>query len=379
MSLLRTPSITATFRMLGARISRTWYAQPAEARPIPLAIECFLRAASGIYLAGLKVHQKKMRRDLRELPVKVVSVGNLAAGGTGKTPFTLWLALYLRDLGWSPAILSRGYGRKDTDGDGRRVVLDNTPDLWVQRYGDEPVLLARRAGDVPVRVGKDRWKSGKEAMKQGADLVVLDDGFQYLALDRHLDFVLLDSRKPLGNGRLLPWGPLREPPDHLTRADALVLTRAGREFGREQAREMLARAFPSKPVFSCRYHLGSFRVGFHRECVPKEVLQREPVIAFAGIARPDSFSESLEEAGIRPLCFLSYPDHHPYRKSDLEAILQTAQRKKASFVLTTEKDWVRIPQEFQQVVLAAALEIDFGHDLSKIQAFIRDRLSPPVP
>lgn len=216
-------------------------------------------------------------------------------------------------------------------------------------------------------------------MKQGADLLVLDDGFQYLTLERHLDFVLLDSRRPLGNGRLLPWGPLREPANHLTRADALILTRAERESGQGQAREMIAGAFPSRPVFSCRYRLGGFSVGFQRERVPKEVLQREPVIAFAGIARPDSFSESLEEAGIHPLCFLSYPDHHPYRKSDLEAILQTAKRKKASFVLTTEKDWVRIPQEFQQVVLAAALEIDFGHDLSKIQAFIRDRLSPPVP
>ncbi|HOV86682.1 MAG TPA: tetraacyldisaccharide 4'-kinase [Syntrophobacteraceae bacterium] len=362
-----------TVRMLGAWVSSRWYEEAPCAFP---PTEWALRAAAGVYRAGLSFHQGILRRRARSLPVPVVSVGNLVAGGTGKTPFTLWLALFLKDLGWSPAILSRGYGRRG--GDTCRVQLGGNPDLWTRQYGDEPVLLARRAPEVPVWVGKDRRQSGQAAMGRGADVLILDDGFQHLALQRHLDFVLMDAERPWGNGRLLPWGPLREPIEHLERADALVLTRARKTADPGSPTPSPGFPLPPRPVFSCRYRLAGFRTGFSGGLLSPESLRGEGVIAFSGIARPDSFFDSLRAVGIHPLRCLPYADHHPYREAESRAILENARKLCASFLVTTEKDWVRLPRELGQVVLAAVLEIDFGSDLPRIRAFLRNRLPPPT-
>jgi len=373
MSSLFTTWGAKTIHTLGAWISRRWY---EEASSSFLPTEWVLWAAAGAYRAGLHLHQGILRRGARALPVPVVSVGNLVAGGTGKTPFTLWLALFLKDLGWSPAILSRGYGR--SGGDTCRVMLDGKPDLWTGQYGDEPVLLARRAPEIPVWVGGDRRQSGKAAVDRGADVLILDDGFQHLALQRYLDIVLMDAERPWGNGRLLPRGPLREPIEHLERADALVLTRAQKASGPGGPGPPPGFPLPSRPVFSCRYRLAGFGTGSSGGMIPPESLRGERVIAFAGIARPDSFFDSLRAAGIHPLQCLPYADHHPYGEADTRAILEPARKLRASFLLTTEKDWVRLPGELRQVALAAVLEMDFGSDLPRIRAFLRDRLPPPT-
>lgn len=301
----------------------------------------------------------------RELPAYVISVGNLVVGGAGKTPLCLWLARHLISLGWTPAILSRGYQRCRTGT--ARTPISRESYSAVRAFGDEPVLMAHRAKPVAVWVGKDRWEAGSLAVaKDHADILILDDGFQHLALRRNLDLVLLDARRPVGNGALLPAGPLREPPAHLARADALVLTRADDSKQTALTRAEISRWFPEKPLFCCRHRLAGLRVGLEEQYFPLEALHGLEAVAFAGIARPESFFELLHQAGVTVCRRLAFPDHHPYRQADLLRLLETMKACKTGFLITTEKDMVRLPPEFQAFTLAAALDLDFG---SEHQAF----------
>ena len=233
---------------LSSRLQRSWYAFPPL--PLPWPLRCLLALGASLYGAGLHRDQGRALQQRRELPAHVISVGNLVVGGTGKTPMCLWLARFLHSLGWKPAILSRGYRRQQ--GGTVRVPSTGESSPAVLAFGDEPVLLAHQAQPVPVWVGKDRWRAGALAIaRDDANVLILDDGFQHLSLKRNLDLVLLDARTPLGNGAILPLGPLREPPEHLERADAIVLTRADIPEATSQTRAMIIGRFPGKPVFSC--------------------------------------------------------------------------------------------------------------------------------
>ena len=208
-----------------------------------------LSALSGVYGGAMVLRAGLYRRGLlerRRLPCRVVSVGNLTVGGTGKTPLVMDLAARLRDRGWPVCVLSRGYrGTAERTGavvsDGYRILVP------AKVAGDEPWLMARRLAGIPVIVGRDRWASGMTAVDRfGARAVVLDDGFQHQRLVRDLDVLLLDARKPMGNGHLLPRGPLREPITAARRAHALVRIHRRTGAGSETVRcprspEILAR------------------------------------------------------------------------------------------------------------------------------------------
>jgi tetraacyldisaccharide 4'-kinase len=248
----------------------------------------------------------------RRLQGAVVSVGNLSAGGSGKTPFVMLLGELLKARGIKFDVLSRGYGRKSR---GVRLV---DPAGLPQEFGDEPLLIARKL-QVPVIVGEDRYDAGLFAeSKFGPQLHLLDDGFQHRALARDFDIVLVTPQD--AGDRLLPEGRLREPLRSLRRADAVVL-----------ASGASAESFPVEGKLVWRVRRG---------IVPENVPPR-PVV-FCGIARPQNFVLQLRAANIEPVAEAFYRDHHPYIENDIRELLELKQRSEAGGFVTTEKDAVNL-------------------------------------
>jgi tetraacyldisaccharide 4'-kinase len=243
-------------------------------------------------------------------------------------------------------------------------------------FGDEPLLMARKAGTVPVWVGPARWLSGKAAIRtSGAEVLLMDDGFQHLSLYRNLDIVLLDAHNPFGNGRLLPFGPLREPVAHLDRADAIILTRAEDPGLVARTRSMLARMFPGKPIFACRHGLSSMKAGFDGCPVSSAALAKQRAVAFAGIARPAPFFLSLESTGIKLAATFAFSDHHPYTEDDTRMLMRSVKKTGARFLITTEKDAMRLPSRFLPSIVSVGMEMDFGAESDEFRNFIRSRIS----
>ena len=226
-----------------------------------------------------------------KLPVRVVSVGNLTVGGTGKTPMTALVAAYLRDRGCGPAVLSRGYGR--TKGAPVNVVSDGASILLgPEQAGDEAHLLARSLPGVPVLTGPDRRRLGRHAIEKfGSRVLVLDDGFQHYKLARDLDLVLLDAQKPWGNGWLLPAGPLREPRRRAGRAHAFVLTRSDVPDVASTLKE-IRRDFPGRPGFRARHRPARLRALDDGTAASPDYLMNRKISAFCGLAVPQFFKEN---------------------------------------------------------------------------------------
>ncbi len=202
----------------------------------------------------------------RSLPCKVISVGNITLGGTGKTPFVCWLAERIQGEGYRVAVLSRGYkgnfsGSFSLVSDGERTLCD------VRQGGDEPYLMAQKLKGIPVIVGPQRWISGRYAVERfRTEVVILDDGFQHLPLKRDLDLLLIDSSLPFGNGHLFPRGILREPLSGLSRADALILTKVGQSGNIKKIKENLSRKGLDQSIFQVDFAPGEIRVG-ERGCI----------------------------------------------------------------------------------------------------------------
>jgi tetraacyldisaccharide 4'-kinase len=290
------------------------------------------------------------------LPRPTISVGNITFGGTGKTPFVEFLARRLRFEGWRPAILSRGYGRRSR---GVVVVGEGAGSLVSpEEGGDEPVALARAvAAGVCVVVGERRVEAAARAVALGADLFLLDDGFQHLAVRRELDLLLLDARDPFGGGRLPPRGRLREPLDAMARADAVVFTRADRGLPRIDALEAVARLAPGKPVFRARLRAAALRDEAGGPIAAGEIAERR-LLAVCGIANPASFAATLSELGLAAEERLEFRDHQRYGPRELARIRDAAARAGASLVVTTEKDAVKLAGRAGLPVVAVRLAVE---------------------
>jgi tetraacyldisaccharide 4'-kinase len=289
----------------------------------------------------------------RRLDVPVISVGNLTFGGTGKTPTVIALARDLARMGRHPAVLTRGYGRID---DGQVVVIGPDPRQTVAEVGDEPLEIARRLPGVPVVVDANRARGGAEARRLGADVVLLDDGFQHLQLERDLDLVLVDAGDPWGGGRLPPLGRLREKPAALSRADAVLITKAPSDWRPVVAEieRVVDKLAPKAHVFVSR--LCPSRVHLPEEGWTKaKVLEGRRVFAFAALGRPDGFATTLVEAGAEVAATRWFPDHHAYSEDDLGLIVSEAESLGATPV-TTAKDAVKLPTEAPAWVVEAGVE-----------------------
>ncbi|MEN6441303.1 MAG: tetraacyldisaccharide 4'-kinase [Syntrophobacter sp.] len=357
---------------LRGRLFRLWN-DPGRTLP-DNATTALLFAASRLYEFGLKWSQSRARKTRAALPAYVISIGNLVTGGTGKTPVTLFVCQALGEEGFYPAILSRGYGRK---GEGpARVCAEGDARVQSDIFGDEPVLMASALPEVPVWVGRERVVSGRAALAGNGevDTLVLDDGFQHLALDRNLDIVLVDSANPFGNGFTLPLGPLREPVSHLERADALIVTRAVDGPRLKKTLSLLDDLFPGKPVFACRHVIGGFRTSPGGPVLPAATFRGRRAVAFAGIAEPERFFDDLSQLGIQVCDAFAFPDHYRYTDSDLMRILDSASKCSPDMIVTTAKDAVKAPSSYREAISVAEMKIDFGADGHRFREFLGKRM-----
>lgn len=362
---------------------------------LPTFIRGMLTPPSWIY--GALVALRSWLYDLRIrcprcLPCAVISVGNIVASGTGKTPTVIWIARYLQSEGFHVAVLLRGYRRKGSPStaivsNGRRIL---TP---VTESGDEAAMIARELPGIPVVVGKDRYVAGFEAIRlleygqekgfsrsltlpdapnRGREgkapavpalvhqyALILDDGFQHRGLARDLDIVTVDSTQPFGTGKLLPAGTLREPRSALKRADIVLLTRT--DFATDPV--TLQQFVPGEQIFESRHQPTKlYRLGTD-EKLPLDLLNGQRLLAVCGIGNPEAFAETLRRYEPQCVELLAFPDHHQYMPADLSQIRTQASQACADLIVTTKKDAQKLAntksksEELQIFVLAIELEI----------------------
>ncbi|MGE5345421.1 MAG: tetraacyldisaccharide 4'-kinase [Acidithiobacillales bacterium] len=304
-------------------------------------------ARLALYRAGVL----RVRRAARP----VVSVGNVAVGGTGKTPFVRWLAGELLARGERPVILTRGYGRRSR---GLVVVSDGAGTLApVSAAGDEPAVLARALPRVPVIADASRWRAARRALEMTPDvsLFLLDDGFSHVGLFRDVDVVLLDASAPDAGGDLLPAGRLREPLSAMARADLIVVTRSEKA-GAEAAAAIASRHAPGVPVFHAVTAVVGIR-GPGGGALASSELKGVPLVAVAGLARPDAFSTTLGALGVAPVALLPFRDHARFGAREVDKIVRTAASSGAGGVITTEKDAVKLESVCPLPLYVVAIEM----------------------
>jgi len=347
------------------------------------AAQTLAGAASPVYTVGAMLNRLLHDTGIlsrERLDAPVASIGNITLGGTGKTPFCLWLCDFLRREGYRPAVLTRGYGRADEDAlivvhDGRRLRAST------REAGDEPVLLARALGDVPVVACASRHQGGLHALKRlRADALVLDDGFQHHRLHRNLDVVLVDSTQPLHRLRLFPRGSLREPVSTLSRAQLIVLTRWHQARGtRRQVLRAVRAAAPGVPVVRTRLAItGAIRLA-DRKAVDLESLKGKSAVILCAVGNPSSVRRSAEETGLRVLGMKPLKDHARISKSTLLRYDSYRLQKGADYLVVTEKDAVKLlelgslPDEV--LVLRARIEMLSAEEQETAERLIRARMS----
>lgn len=309
-----------------------------------------LRLASLPHAAALWVFHGLFDRGWRRprrAPVRVVCVGNLTAGGTGKTPVVAWLARATLEAGKHPAIVLRGYRKGAHDG----------------AESDEAQLYARLVPSVPVLVDADRVRAAHAAAALGADLVLLDDGFQHRRLHRDVDVVLLDARDPFGGGAVLPRGFLREPPSGLARADVVVLTRSDRAGADALAEtERRVRVLAPQAAIVREVHVPTDLVGLDGSRIADvAALRGARVVAVSGIGDPTTLAETVTRCGATVVRTFDYGDHHEFTTAELAALARECAADGVRWCVTTQKDAMRIgvvPADLPLVVLRIEARFD---------------------
>ena len=299
-----------------------WY------KPSGLLAKCLSPLAIA-YSAISKIQQKTIKTQ--KVSVPVICIGNLVVGGAGKTPTVIALAKFLQEKGYTPHILSRGYGTTH-----HKPIRVDLRHHGAKDVGDEPLLLAKQA---PTWVGGDRVQSAQQAIGAGADIILMDDGFQNPSLYKDLSLLVIDGSQGLGNGCVVPAGPLRESVQSgFCRADVVIVI--GED--RQGVKALVQRH--NKPL------------------IEAEIRCFEPhptrVIAFSGLGYPEKFYRTLEELKYNVLKTFSFPDHHPYTAKELDDLIQLANDEKAQLI-TTEKDLLRVPSCYHGHIQVLKIELSF--------------------
>ncbi|MBX9570965.1 MAG: tetraacyldisaccharide 4'-kinase [Candidatus Obscuribacterales bacterium] len=349
-------------------------------------LNSLLQPVSAVYKLGalsrLIAYERRVLRQ-KKLNVPVISIGNLTVGGTGKTPIIIDLARDLSQAGLKVGILSRGYKRQSTQAttvvsDGRNILVD------VDQAGDEPYLIARSVPAAVVVVGADRYEAGKIAAEDYAcDVLLLDDGFQHLKLARNFDFLIWDYNDDPQQAKLLPAGRLREPMASISRADCLVISKLPDTPDPERMsaiRVMANRFKPGIPIIQCRFEASALHRVYNKEKV--RVTTRSAgirVFAFCGIARPEGFIRNLESMGCVVAGKQTFSDHHWFNANDTNKLVEEFKKSEAQYLVTTEKDRVRLPEDFIEQVPLLELSLTtewLGHapvDLPGVKMLTRKR------
>ena len=303
----------------------------------------------------------------KKVKAKVISVGNITLGGTGKTPLVIYLVQKLKERKLKGAILTRGYKRRKKEL--TELVGENKNRIHWTEVGDEPYLLASRLRDVPVMVSKERGISGVCAEKKyQSEVLVLDDGFQHWKLSRDLDIVVIDATNPFGNSRLFPAGILREPLSSLKRADILVLNKADQIPNKQSIIRILRTYNQNASIVESMYKVNSIERMFDHSSVDnhsplgmeEQKAQGKRVLAFSGIGNPFSFEKSLKLLKVEVLRHRKFPDHFFYQRKDILTLEKEAFKLGADFMITTEKDSVRIPMISELKIPIYILKIDLA-------------------
>lgn len=310
--------------MLG--VSRAMAGEPAPRRYFDSRLASALTPLSWVYGAAARCRRAWVSRHAHCLARPVISVGNITCGGTGKTPVVEMVARDVIALGLRPAILSRGYG---APGEGQA--------------NDELQVLAANLPTVELLQGADRIATGRKAVEGGAEVILLDDGFQHMRLARDLDIVLIDALDPLGGGRVLPAGALREPLSTLARAGLLAITRADQVDPRYLGTlsTYLRLRFPRVP----QARIVTAPVGWRRlsgETEAVDALRGARALAFCGIGNPETFRRALLGLGVEVVELVCFRDHHRYTTAEIEALKEEAAARGVAAVVLTQKDAVKI-------------------------------------
>ena len=298
----------------------------------------------GWIYSGLTAARLKFKKS-GKVNIPVICLGNITAGGSGKTPTAVTLAKLLQKKGYHPYFVSRGYGGKLSG-----IILTKDSSYTAAEVGDEPLILSRIA---PVSINPDRYQAALKAQEQGADIIIMDDGFQNPSLKKDISILIIDGGFGFGNQRPLPAGPLRENlQSGLKRANAALII--------GEDKNNCAQEMKNLPLFT----------GKIKEIEP----QTKPtqVIAFAGIGRPEKFYQSLENCGMNIISRHDFPDHHFYTEKELQSLSNEAQEKKAA-LYTTAKDIVKIPLPLRPKFNVLEIEIEIEKE-QELMSFILSRL-----
>lgn len=329
--------------------------------PLSILFSSIVRVRNFLYEKGI------LRSE--QLPLHIISVGNLTVGGTGKTPFVLWLARLLHAQHHRVAILSRGY--KGQNKGVTTVGTDGRVQATPEEVGDEAVMLARTFSDV-VLAGRDRVRAARLAQETyGVEVLILDDGFQYRCLGRNLDILLLDAQQK--ETWVLPAGPFREPSTAIRRADLVVVTKG--ETVQPQQDYAASLHIREKPLFFANPRPTALIHSTHGEWqeLPLFLLAHKKVMVVSGVATPDLFHRFVREADAEIVDMMVFPDHHVYTERDWQT---TASASRAcDFVVTTEKDLVKLERFPFATDKLVALRIDMEvNDVEQFLAFIESQL-----
>jgi len=330
------------------------------------------RPLSPVYSAVMRLRAFLYSKNIltqHHLPTLVISVGNLTMGSTGHTPLVQYISEQLNQRGLKPAIVSRGYGGKanaqiNIVSDGKNILLDAV------NAGDEPRLLAENLTGVPVLTGNKRAVTGQHAIKElGADVIVIDDGFQHLSVHRDIDLVLFHADTLLSTNRVLPGGDLREPPTALHRAHGFIITGLTSDNGNQVQifQEFLNKLFPDKPIFTVHYQPATILKKGLAQTV-SDITATQAVgmrlYGFSGIANPNSFKQLLMQEKYNLIGFKVFRDHHDYSKREIQELGELARKTGAKALITTEKDFVKLKPLFLRDIPILSLGIEPEMDKS---------------
>lgn len=337
-----------------------------------------------IKLAGYKYGVFKKQK----LDCFVISLGNVTVGGTGKTPTAQRLARDIRDMGYRVVILNRGYrakwhGEVGIVSDGKRLHMD------AAEAGDEAYMLAKHLPEVPVLIGAERAKTGRYAIENlGAEVAILDDGFQHWQLMRDLDILLVDAVNVFGNGYILPRGTLREPISHISRADICLMTKVDQAAAGscDYIRETVHRYNPKARIVEsihqprCFIPLTEWYVNIASQGIDIAKMRGKRVMAVSAIGNPASFEQTLSDLGAVIIESLRYPDHHDYAMSEMTDIFQQAENAGAEAIVITEKDAVKIPadvarEKWSIPIYVICVEVTFQKGSEGLREMLQQRLA----
>jgi tetraacyldisaccharide 4'-kinase len=360
---------------LPSKLRTIWYSDTAASVLNPLRLILFFLSLCYRSIVSLRnlMYDLGIFRQIK-LPCKVISIGNITVGGTGKTPTVIALAKSLKEKGYRPAVLSRGYGgiarsAVNVVSDGARILMGQI------EAGDEPILIAKTTDGIPVLTGPERIRTGRFAIENlRANVLILDDAFQHRRIFRDVDIVILDREQPVGNGILLPGGPLREPTSALNRAHFVIWRDSDRDGRYPKYQEQGIGWF--LPVLSVYLQPKDIINAGTGEIYPLEFVKGKKICAFAGIASPETFRRTIESLGWDVPSFIDFPDHYRYNEADISYIQRRYVDSSSDIIITTEKDGIRLTDfpTFLKDVFLLRVEMEMLPSREEFEALIFEKL-----